>query len=82
MDAPSRSCPAPPAKATQVQPRRWVVERIFAWISRRRRCARDYEHLPDHHETIVNWAAIPHMSRRHARNTQHKPVQTVQKHTL
>jgi transposase len=27
-------------------PRRWVVERAFAWASRFRRLARDYERLP------------------------------------
>lgn len=27
-------------------PRRWVVERSFAWFARFRRLARDYEHLP------------------------------------
>lgn len=28
-------------------PRRWVVERTFAWVSRFRRLARDYERLPN-----------------------------------
>lgn len=28
-------------------PRRWVVERSFAWLARFRRLARDYERLPD-----------------------------------
>lgn len=27
-------------------PRRWVVERSFAWVSRFRRLAKDYERLP------------------------------------
>jgi len=27
-------------------PRRWVVERSFAWAARFRRLARDYERLP------------------------------------
>ena len=27
-------------------PRRWVVERSFAWLARCRRLARDYERLP------------------------------------
>ena len=26
-----------------VQPRRWVVERFFAWINRNRRLAKDFE---------------------------------------
>jgi transposase len=48
-------------------PRRWVAERSFAWISRRRRCARDYERHPDHHEAMVCWAAILQMTRHRAR---------------
>ena len=28
-------------------PRRWVVERSFAWVARVRRLARDYERLPE-----------------------------------
>ena len=51
----------------QVLPRRWVVERTHAWTTRRRRCARDYERLPDHHEAFVEWAAILQMTRRLAK---------------
>ena len=47
-----------------VLPRRWVVERTNAWISRRRRCARDYERLPEHHAAMVHWAAILQLTRR------------------
>jgi putative transposase len=50
-----------------VLPRRWVIERTNAWITRRRRCARDYERLPAHHEAMVQWAAILQMTRRLAR---------------
>jgi putative transposase len=50
-----------------VQPRRWVVERTFAWISKKRRCVRDYETRPDHHEAMVHIAMIMTMSRRLAR---------------
>ena len=65
--------PRPTGKGFQVLPRRWVVERTFAWLTRRRRCARDYERLPEHHETIVSWAAILQMTRRHAR-TKHQHI--------
>jgi len=51
----------------QVLPRRWVVERTNAWISRRRRCARDYERLTAHHAAMVEIAAIIQMTRRLAR---------------
>ena len=51
----------------QVLPRRWVVERTLGWITRCRRTVRDYERLPEHHETIVYWSMIITMSRRLAR---------------
>jgi len=37
----------------EVLPRRWVVERTLAWIASCRRCARDYERLPESHEAMV-----------------------------
>ena len=45
-------------------PRRWVVERTFAWISKHRRTVRDYEHLPASHEAMILWAMIALMTRR------------------
>jgi transposase len=54
----------------QVLPRRWVVERTLAWITRCRRTVRDYERLAEHHETIVYRAMIITMSRRLARQRQ------------
>ena len=54
-------------KGFAVLPRRWVVERTFAWISKFRRCVRDYETLPAHHEAMVHIAMIMTMSRRLAR---------------
>jgi transposase len=54
----------------QVLPRRWVVERTLAWITRHRRTVRDYERLTAHHETIVYWAMIITMSRRLARRSR------------
>ena len=51
----------------QMLPRRWVVERTLAWITRHRRTVRDYEQLRAHHETHVYWAMIIVMTRRLAR---------------
>jgi transposase len=51
----------------QVLPRRWVVERTFAWLSKYRRCVRDYETRPEHHEAMIYIAMIMTMSRRLAR---------------
>lgn len=53
----------------EVLPRRWVVERTLAWITSYRRCARDYERLPAHHEAAVYWAMITLMTRRLARHS-------------
>lgn len=50
-----------------VLPRRWVVERTLAWITRRRRCVRDYERRADTHEAMVRWAMTLVMTRRLAR---------------
>ncbi|MFI6366725.1 transposase [Nocardia sp. NPDC050630] len=47
-----------------VLPRRWVAERTFAWISKHRRCVRDYETRPEHHEAMVYIATIMTMARR------------------
>jgi transposase len=48
--------------------RRWVVERTLAWISKYRRCVRDYERRLDTSEAMVHLAMIMTMSRRLARN--------------
>jgi transposase len=48
----------------QVLPRRWVVERTFAWIVQCRRLAHDYERLPEHSDAMIKWAMIALMTRR------------------
>ena len=48
----------------EVLPRRWVVERTFAWISKHRRTVRDYEQLPASHEAMILWAMVVLMARR------------------
>lgn len=52
------------SKGFTVLPRRWVVERTLAWIARHRRCVRDYERLPAHHEAMVRWSMIRITSKR------------------
>ena len=39
-------------------PRRWPVERTFAWLTAHRRLARDYERDPGVSEHMIRWAAI------------------------
>jgi transposase len=62
----------------QVLPRRWVVERTLAWITRCRRSVRDYEWLPGHHETIVYWAMTITKTRRLARRLGQLPPTQVE----
>lgn len=42
----------------QVQPKRWVVERTLAWLTRFRRLARDYEGLTTSSEAFIQLGAI------------------------
>ena len=44
----------------KVLPRRWVVERTFAWLGRYRRLSKDYEYLSQTSETMIN-AAMTHL---------------------
>lgn len=58
----------------QVLHRRWVVERTLSWITRSRRTVRDYERLPAHHATFVQWAMITVMTRRLAHHHPTTPT--------
>jgi putative transposase len=49
------------------QPRRWVVERSFAWLGKYRRLSKDYEALPAVSETMIYIASIHLLIRRLAR---------------
>jgi transposase len=60
-----------------VLPRRWVVERTLAWISKHRRRVRDYERLPAHHAAMVTWAMVAVMTRRLARPHRPPSIRTI-----
>ena len=45
-------------KAFVVLPRRWVVERTFAWLSNNRRLSKDYERLTETSEAFVQIAMM------------------------
>ena len=51
-------------KGFHVLPRRWVVERTFAWLNHNRRLCKDYEVLPETSETMIYLAMIHIMLRR------------------
>jgi putative transposase len=58
---------APGTIGFKVLPRRWVVERTFAWFGRYRRLSKDYEYLPESSEAFVYLASIHLMTRRLSR---------------
>jgi putative transposase len=45
-------------------PKRWVVERTYAWLGRYRRLSKDYEKRTDTSAAMVELSAIHHMLRR------------------
>lgn len=47
-----------------IQPRRWVVERSFAWLIRNRRLAKDYERQVQTSESLIEIAATRLLLRR------------------
>ena len=53
-----------PGAGFQVLPRRWVVERTFAWLGRYRRLSKDYEGLPETSETWIRIAMTDRMLHR------------------
>jgi putative transposase len=57
-----------PPKGFRVLPRRWVVERTFAWTDHNRRLSKDYERLAETGEAFIYVAMSRLMARRLARS--------------
>lgn len=57
------------AKGFAVQPRRWIVERTFAWLTHNRRLVRDYETREVNSEAMILIAASKLMLKRRAKRT-------------
>ncbi len=51
-------------KGFEILPRRWVVERTFAWLNRCRRLAKDFENLTRNALAFLRLASIRLMLRR------------------
>jgi putative transposase len=47
-----------------VLPKRWIVERTFAWLGKCRRLSKDYEHQVESSEAMIRLAMIGLMARR------------------
>ena len=52
------------AKGFVLLPRRWVVERTFAWLGRNRRLAKDFETTLESSTAWLFMAAVQLMTRR------------------
>lgn len=68
MEITGKSAARPGDKDFEVIPRRWVVERTFAWVTRCRRLSRDVERLSKTVESLIYACMTRLMLRRLARN--------------
>jgi putative transposase len=63
------------AKGFVLLPRRWVVERTFAWLGRARRLSKDYERRTDSSECTVRLRAIQVILTRSAPARRYAPFE-------
>ena len=50
-------------KGFAVLPKRWIIERTFAWLSKYRRLSKDYEYRPESSKALIHWAMVNRMTR-------------------
>ncbi len=58
------------ARKFVVLPKRWIVERTFAWLNRCRRLAKDWECLNKNGLAFLKWASIRLMVRKLCQTTK------------
>jgi putative transposase len=58
----------------QPLPKRWVVERTFAWLSRNRRMSKDYEYFPTTSEAFIYLAMARTLLHRMAHPPSDAPI--------
>jgi len=63
----------PGANGFVLLPKRWVVERTFAWLGRARRLSKDYERRTDSSECMVRLRSIQLLLKRSAPKNVHPP---------
>jgi putative transposase len=61
------------AKGFVLLPKRWVVERTFAWLGRARRLSKDYERRTDSSECMVRIRSIQVLLQRSAPKKRYEP---------
>ena len=59
----------PVERGFTVLPRRWIVERTFAWIGRYRRMSKDYEYLSNTSKTMIYLSITKTILNRYAKIT-------------
>lgn len=59
----------PGQQGFKVLPRRWVVERTFAWLGRYRRLSKDYEYHTECSQALIYLASIRLLTARLAKPT-------------
>jgi transposase len=64
------------AAGFEVLPRRWVVERTFAWLNRNRRLAKDFEASDRQRQSLAADLAVQLLTRRAARNRYNPAIRS------
>ena len=63
----------PALKGFEVLPKRWIVERTFAWMNGYRRLSKDYEYPTNSSEAMIYLASVRWMLKRSANRHDYKP---------